>query len=58
MKVKELIKQLLDCDLEEDIYVNVPDYGGEFEFYFVDGLENKSCEYRNKPTLAVGKVKP
>lgn len=58
MKVKELIKQLLDCDLEDDVYVNVPDFGGAFEFYFVDGLENKSFEYRGNPTLAVGKVQP
>ena len=56
MKVKELIKQLLDCDLEDDIYINIADSKGEFCFYSVDGLENKHFEYRNSPTLATLKV--
>jgi hypothetical protein len=51
MTVKELIIALMDCDMDDDIYINILN-GSDTEFYIVDGLENVLNEYRGNPTLA------
>lgn len=48
--VKELIKALLDCDMADEVYVNV--YDGTSNYYAIDGLEN-FLDYKRKPTLAI-----
>lgn len=50
---KELIQALLDCDLLDDVYVNIIDENGKNNFYKIDGLENSFYEYRKKPTFCI-----
>ena len=60
MTVKELIKQLMDCDMNDEVYVAVNDESSDtyppIIHYSIDGLENNLYEYRNKPTIATLKV--
>ena len=56
MTIKELLKQLLDCDVNDDLYIHVIT-DGESTYYSTDGLENSMFEFRKNPTLATLKVK-
>lgn len=60
MRVKELIKQLLDCDLDDDVYIRIENYENDIdcaEFYSIDGLEHSINEYKGNPTIATLKTK-
>lgn len=53
MKIREFIKILMEQDIEDDLYINVPNSDGDPVYYVVDGLENHLFEYRKNPTISV-----
>jgi hypothetical protein len=51
MKVKELIKQLLDKDINSEVYIRYNDIRGEDLFLEVDGIACEKHSCRGNVTL-------
>lgn len=51
MKVKELIKQLLDEDINSEVYIRYTDIRGEDLFLEVDGISCEKHSYLGNVTL-------
>lgn len=52
--VKEVIAALLECDMRDEVYVNIYDgMTDKNNYYSIDGLEISFYEYNKKPTLAI-----